>query len=287
MPRKTVPATELVGPKATPKRTRMWSAALLSILAGASLSLAAPAVATPQGEAAAVERPSTMVDSTRWMQKDLAGLGYLPMSGVDGVFGPQTEAALEAFQNDNGLRTDGVYGPRSARALDDQVERVQAKVGTTVDGAYGSATLAAVEDWQRAHGLLVDGIAGPNTMAEMGLARTVREIAQHKFGKHGWSVGGQFSCLDQLWIHESNWLVYAENPSSGAYGIPQALPPEKMADAGSDWRTNPYTQIEWGLDYIDSRYGTPCGAWDFWQDNNWYTAGAPSAAADSDNPSVG
>lgn len=80
----------------------------------------------------------------------------------------------------------------------------------------------------------------------------------------------QFGCLVALWNKESGWNVYAENSSSGAYGIPQALPGSKMGSAGSDWATNPATQIEWGLGYIAGRYGTPCGAWDFSEANGWY-----------------
>jgi hypothetical protein len=84
----------------------------------------------------------------------------------------------------------------------------------------------------------------------------------------GWS--GQWSCLDSLWSKESGWNVHAYNRSSGAYGIPQALPGGKMASAGSDWRDNPATQIRWGLNYIRSSYGTPCGAWRHSQAHNWY-----------------
>ncbi|GIF16092.1 lytic transglycosylase domain-containing protein [Actinoplanes teichomyceticus] len=71
----------------------------------------------------------------------------------------------------------------------------------------------------------------------------------------------QFACLNKLWNKESGWNYRAENRSSGAYGIPQSLPGSKMAAFGSDWRTNPATQIRWGLDYIKKRYDTPCGAW--------------------------
>jgi hypothetical protein len=80
----------------------------------------------------------------------------------------------------------------------------------------------------------------------------------------------QMSALDQLWEHESGWNELAENPSSGAYGIPQALPGSKMGTVASDWRTNPVTQIKWGLGYIKDRYGSPAEAWAFWQSNNWY-----------------
>ncbi len=82
----------------------------------------------------------------------------------------------------------------------------------------------------------------------------------------------QFGCLDKLWVGESNWRYTAENSSSGAYGIPQSLPGSKMATVASDWRTNPVTQIRWGLKYIKSSYGTPCGAWSAWQSRSphWY-----------------
>ncbi|UNM15845.1 peptidase S1 and S6 [Streptomyces formicae] len=85
-----------------------------------------------------------------------------------------------------------------------------------------------------------------------------------------WATASQWACLENLWDRESGWRWNAQNPSSGAYGIPQALPGSKMAVSGSDWQSNPLTQIKWGLSYIDGRYGTPCGAWTFFQNNNWY-----------------
>jgi ribosomal protein L12E/L44/L45/RPP1/RPP2 len=81
---------------------------------------------------------------------------------------------------------------------------------------------------------------------------------------------GQMSCLEPLWTRESGWNERAGNQSSGAYGIPQALPGNKMASYGADWETNPVTQIKWGLNYIKSRYGTPCGAWNAFQSKGWY-----------------
>ncbi len=80
----------------------------------------------------------------------------------------------------------------------------------------------------------------------------------------------EFACLLSLWKKESGWRVNAENKSSGAYGIPQALPGSKMATVADDWRTNPATQITWGLNYIEGRYGTPCGAWAASQAKGWY-----------------
>lgn len=82
--------------------------------------------------------------------------------------------------------------------------------------------------------------------------------------------GDQFQCFSNIVDHESSWNYKATNPSSGAYGLVQALPAGKMASAGADWQTNPATQIKWGLGYMNDRYGSPCGAWEFWQANNWY-----------------
>lgn len=100
-------------------------------------------------------------------------------------------------------------------------------------------------------------------------AGQAQEIAHEKVIARGWSEG-QFTCLVKLWDRESGWNSRAENRSSGAYGIPQALPGGKMASAGADWRTNAATQIEWGLGYIAGRYGDPCGAWQHSEQRNWY-----------------
>jgi hypothetical protein len=80
----------------------------------------------------------------------------------------------------------------------------------------------------------------------------------------------QFQCFSTIVNHESTWNYKAVNPSSGAYGLVQSNPGSKMASVAADWRTNPATQIQWGLNYMNERYGSPCGAWDFWQDNRWY-----------------
>ncbi len=81
---------------------------------------------------------------------------------------------------------------------------------------------------------------------------------------------GQFQCFSNIVNHESSWNYQAVNASSGAYGLFQALPAGKYASAGADWRTNPATQIKWGLNYMNGRYGSPCEAWSFWSANHWY-----------------
>ena len=93
-----------------------------------------------------------------------------------------------------------------------------------------------------------------------------RQILKNKYG-YGSS---QFSCFNNIIMRESMWKINATNPSSGAYGIPQALPGSKMATIASDWRTNPATQIIWGIEYMKDRYGSPCGAWGFKSSHGWY-----------------
>jgi hypothetical protein len=99
-----------------------------------------------------------------------------------------------------------------------------------------------------------------------------KTYSQHQLSRYGWSASSQFPCLDSLWTNESGWQWNADNPSSSAYGIPQALPGTKMATEGSNWAIDGLTQVQWGLRYIDGRYQTPCGAWSAWQSRSphWY-----------------
>jgi hypothetical protein len=101
------------------------------------------------------------------------------------------------------------------------------------------------------------------------LSENPKIVARAMLTRFGWGAS-QFSCLDSLWTRESKWSIHATNPSSGAYGIPQALPGSKMASAGRNWRTSAITQISWGLGYIRSVYGSPCGAWGHSEGHGWY-----------------
>ncbi|MBP9738722.1 glucosaminidase domain-containing protein [Candidatus Saccharibacteria bacterium] len=102
-----------------------------------------------------------------------------------------------------------------------------------------------------------------------GSVESNKQIAKNLLIQKGLS-DTEWQCLDKLWTRESGWRQDADNPSSSAYGIPQALPGEKMASAGADWKTNPLTQINWGLGYIEGRYQTPCGAWAHSESVGWY-----------------
>ncbi len=98
---------------------------------------------------------------------------------------------------------------------------------------------------------------------------SAQALGKEMAAARGWG-DDQFACLLELWNRESGWRVNAHNKSSGAHGIPQALPGSKMASAGADWATNPATQISWGLGYIKNRYKTPCGAWAHHEAKGWY-----------------
>lgn len=95
-----------------------------------------------------------------------------------------------------------------------------------------------------------------------------KEYARWYLAERGFA--NQFYAVDYIFTRESGWNHRADNPTSSAYGIPQSLPGSKMATAGSDWKTNPRTQIRWGIDYMISRYGSPAKAYQFWLSHHWY-----------------
>lgn len=111
--------------------------------------------------------------------------------------------------------------------------------------------------------------AAPAAPVAVDNPEAAKAFAAGELATHGWGAD-QMSCLNLLWQRESEWLTSAENASSGAYGIAQSLPAEKMASTGADWATNYQTQIRWGLSYIEGRYGSPCGAWGHSESVGWY-----------------
>lgn len=123
---------------------------------------------------------------------------------------------------------------------------------TLVIGADGTVSGTVADE--RGNELAVDAVDPTDKNALKAIAR---DMAQSGYG---WGAD-QFSCLDKLWEKESGWNPYAENSSSGAYGIPQSYPGDKMGTVAPDWRTNPVTQMTWGMDYIQAVYSTPCAAW--------------------------
>ncbi|WP_205683934.1 hypothetical protein [Cryobacterium aureum] len=152
----------------------------------------------------------------------------------------------------------------NVQASTTEVDRVAAEQAAI---AQADAAAAAAEAEAAADAAVPATPARPSAPADPSAAQQIAR--QLMASQYGWG-DDQFGCLVSLWDKESGWNVNAYNASSGATGIPQALPGNKMATAGADWQTNPATQITWGLGYIASRYSTPCDAWDKSEASGWY-----------------
>lgn len=183
------------------------------------------------------------------------GLGVFTVNATADPTGAPVAAASDLFAK-AGLSEEAIKARH--RSSDPQVSRSSSR-----------PALASVQRETKAKHLPVTKQDVSGAVSETVEATDPRDIAMGMLGDFGWS-SDQFSCLDSLWLSESNWNPYASNSSSGAYGIPQSLPGEKMASIAPDWRTNPATQIRWGLTYIQSSYGSPCSAWYFKEGHNWY-----------------
>lgn len=174
-------------------------------------------------------------------------------------------AVLSQNQNDTNVALAAARrsGVRRASAL--------SQAQTAAADAAALAQRQATAELVRARAAAIEQVARDKVRQEL-LSRAQSDpkaLGRLLAADRGWGAS-EFSCLDSLWSKESGWSWNANNASSGAYGIPQSLPGSKMSSAGSDWSTNPATQIKWGLGYIADRYGTPCGAWAHSQAANWY-----------------
>jgi len=185
-------------------------------------------------------------------------------------------ASSTAMEEQLTAETESLSEIVSARAAAARDAVVAAEVLDLVKAQRSETTERATRDAERreleaaaAAKAAADAAAAAAAKAEALASASPRELGQILAAERGWS-GEQWSCLDSLWQRESNWSPTARNSSSGAFGIPQSLPGSKMASAGSDWQTNPATQISWGLTYIADRYGSPCGAWGHSESHNWY-----------------
>jgi hypothetical protein len=194
----------------------------------------------------------------------LSGLSLLAAAGFVMVSlaaspGSQVMAEPASLPSEQrpGQALDAVTGEQAALERDEIIVHTPTPTPTPTP-----EPVAAAAGGQAAASIAIPAVAAPDPGSAQAIAREMVHA-------RGWG-DDQYSCLYNLWQKESNWNVYAQNRSSGAYGIPQALPGSKMATAGADWQTNPRTQISWGLGYIAGRYGTPCGAWGHSQQVGWY-----------------
>ena len=144
-------------------------------------------------------------------------------------------------------------------------------LNSEVDLSTGAALYTQLDKRTRLFASQMALAAAVSQQVEM--ARTIvgaKMVAKSiMFSEYAWGAD-QFTCLNRLWTKESHWNYRARNKKSGAHGIPQALPAIKMEVVSSDWRTNPVTQIRWGLRYIEARYDSPCKAWAKFKRSRYY-----------------
>jgi Transglycosylase SLT domain len=217
------------------------------------VTAAVAGLGSPGGEAAAIAVPAPAV-AISTPATDAAA----DQAAVD-------RAAAKARVNREATRAQYVathLAAKRAKSLGKQskaiaAQRAKIKAELAAAAKRAAEEKAALERALRNRGY-EPGVTDPREMA--------RQILRNKYG-YG---SNQFDCFDNIIMRESMWRVDATNPSSGAYGIPQALPGSKMATVASDWRTNPATQIIWGIEYMKDRYGSPCAAWSFKSANGWY-----------------
>ncbi len=185
--------------------------------------------------------------------------GVLSTSSAGVSSAASSSASLSSFSP--AAKADPVLAARAAAA---SIERTPVRTPTL------SRSADRRDDTDPLKAAALSEASGPaDSGAEQLSDSDPRDIARVLLGEFGFS-SDQFGCLDSLYMRESGWNPYADNPTSSAYGIPQSLPGSKMASAGADWATNPVTQIRWGLGYIRDRYGSPCSAWGHSQAVGWY-----------------
>jgi hypothetical protein len=193
----------------------------------------------------------------------LALLLVVVVWGAAKVLSPKGAGASSLFQTIDGLGHSG-----SVALLEQERQTLIAMTAAskTLTVAAKPVTanpsqILAAENTSTSTSTQTTGGTGVGTTAPPANPTAAEQTGKDMLASFGFNTATQWPCLYDLWQRESGWNVYAENPYSGAYGIPQSLPGNKMASAGADWQTDAATQIRWGLGYIKGTYGTPCGAW--------------------------
>ncbi|WP_237687507.1 hypothetical protein [Arthrobacter jiangjiafuii] len=272
---------ELAQKRRRDKRTRklrfgavaVAGALAFSCIAGAALQgddlraglagLTTPLVGPDRNDESQSAIPTDSQDAAE-TEQSAAGGGEAGTGEAGAAEAAEAQAAGEAQTTEDARAADAAAAAEAQaaeeqaaaeQAAQDEAAAQAAEQAAAEEAAAAEAAAQAAEE--AAAPAVVDDPAGAKAYAASALAA------------RGWAAS-EMTCLDTLWEKESNWMTSATNASSGAYGIVQSLPAEKMASAGGDYLTNYKTQINWGLDYIASRYGTPCGALNFHYANNWY-----------------
>lgn len=244
-------------------------AAVLTTAAAVLVGVGAAGQAADQAAPSAAETSAATADAGQTLSFDKTLISALPAPSA-ATIAPQS-ADKEAT-----AKAAAATKAAAAKAAAAKTAAAQA-AATKAAAAQAAATKAAASKAAAAQAAATKAAAARAAAAKAKAAAPValndpagaQAYAASKLGSFGWAAD-QMQCLKRLWTKESEWRTTATNASSGAYGIVQSLPAEKMATAGADYRTNYRTQINWGLDYIKERYGSPCGALNFHLAHNWY-----------------
>lgn len=202
-----------------------------------------------------------------------AGITAAPGAALSRVAPRQSMTRLDrveaGFDLASFVRADRDLGISTITAAQEKMNILAAQRAVAERAASRRAAARRAAARRAAHRAAARRAAARTSATSARPSGSPQQIAASMLGSFGWS-SSQFSCLDSLWGHESGWNPYAMNPTTGAYGIPQAMPGSKMATAGPDWQSNAATQIRWGLGYIQADYGSPCAAWSHEEATGWY-----------------
>jgi colicin import membrane protein len=246
-------------------------AAVLTTAAAVLVGVGAASQAADQAAPSATQPTATTADAGQSLSFDKTLISALPAPSAASI-APQSSSQAAAAK----AATAKAAAAKAAAARTAAAKAAAAKAAAANAAAVAKANAAAQAAAAKAAAAKVAAakaaaVAKAKAAAPVALndPAGAQAYAASKLGSFGWSAG-QMQCLKRLWTKESEWRTTATNASSGAYGIVQSLPAEKMATAGADYRTNYRTQINWGLDYIKERYDSPCGALNWHFAHNWY-----------------
>ncbi|MBT2550325.1 hypothetical protein [Arthrobacter sp. ISL-65] len=231
-------------------------AAVLTTAAAVLVGVGAAGQAAEQATPSAAQTTATTADAGQTLSFDKTLISALPAPSAASI-APQSATKATAKATPKAAAKTAAPKVAAPKAATKAATPKAAPVAKAAPAPAAKVAPAKVAPAKAAAPVALNDPAG------------AQAYAASKLGSFGWSAD-QMQCLKRLWTKESEWRTTATNASSGAYGIVQSLPAEKMATAGADYRTNYRTQINWGLDYIQERYDSPCGALNWHLAHNWY-----------------
>lgn len=264
--------------RTTPSKRTAGFALIGALVAVGTLGISAPAVADALAPSTKQMLPVVEIEMLRTAAHG-ADIAIKDAAAANAELAAADIAVTTLTVNAQDLRAEVVsafdLSGSPARALTAKAAQITAETQDVVAATAAlRADIAATQERIAAEQAAAAQAAAEAAAAEAAAAANTPEGARSTaasiaLNDYGWG-SDQFACLESLWSKESGWNYQAENSDSGAYGIPQSLPGNKMSTIADDWATNATTQIIWGLRYIDSVYGSPCGAWSHSQATDWY-----------------